>query len=240
VLTELHHVTAVCSDAQETTRFYREELGMRLVKKTVNFDDPGSYHLYFGDEVGNPGTLITFFEWPGSPRGLLGWGVVESIGIALPGTKKAKRVEDPDGLRLELLPGDRVELAYASTYGQRSFYRDLIERKSPLRFAPPPSNPGLVSAGVTHHIAWRAKDEQEQIEKRRRLLELGLRPTEVYDRKYFKSIYFRMPDGILHEIATDPPGFTVDEPKAKLGESLALPDWLESQRPEIERQLQPV
>lgn len=240
-LTALHHVTAVCSDARRTARFYRDELGLQLVKKTVNFDDPGSYHLYFGDERGRPGTLVTFFEWPGAVRGRLGRGLVETIGLTLPDAREVRCLEDPDGLRLEVHAGDRVALRYVSGFGDPSLYGDLLETSSPLRFAEPrPAQSGVVGAGMTHHIAWRVRDEREQLEWRGRLLELGLRPTEVFDRKYFRSIYFRMADGILHELATDGPGFLVDEPAEALGEGLALPDWLEGERPTLERELTPI
>src|SRR4051794_18267969 len=106
----LHHVTCVCAEAQRTTDFYRDELGFTLVKKTVNFDDPHSYHLYFGDESGSPGSLMTFFEWPRAEPGRLGRGTVESIGIATPAVHEETEVEDPDGLRLRLVPAERVGL----------------------------------------------------------------------------------------------------------------------------------
>lgn len=220
-------------------RFYRDELGMRLVKKTVNFDDPGSYHLYFGDETGSPGTLLTFFEWPGARRGRLGRGVVQTVALTIPGETELRRLEDPDGLRLELHPGERPGLHHVVAYGDANLYGELVEG-SQLQFAAPPAERGLVGAGITHHIAWRARDDVEQAAWRDRLLELGLRPTEVLDRKYFRSIYLRLADGLLFEIATDAPGFSVDEPADALGEALALPDWLERERPTLERQLAPL
>src|SRR6266850_883282 len=190
-LAGLHHVTCVCSDAQQTLEFYRDRLGFSLVKKTVNFDDPHSYHLYFGDDVGTPGTLITFFEWPRSDRGRLGRGTLETIGLETPAAAEEAEIEEP----------------------------------------------ALIGAGTAHHIAWRTKDDAEQEAWLARLTEVGLRPTPVQDRKYFHSVYFRMPDGILIEIATDAPGFLVDEPQDSLGHGLSLPPWLEPERETLEREL---
>ena len=239
-LTALHHVTAICSDAARTVRFYRDELGFRLVKKTVNFDDPASYHLYFGDETGAPGTLLTFFEWPHAARGRLGRGTLEAIALSVPGQEGVKELEDPDGLRLELYPGERPGLHHVRAYGDPGFSADILEEGAPIRYVAPPAQVALLGAGTTHHIAWRVSGDEEQEAWRRRLPELGLRPTEVLDRKYFRSIYFRLPDGLLFEIATDPPGFAVDEPVDALGESLALPEWLEAERATIEPRLQPL
>jgi glyoxalase family protein len=238
-LTALHHVTAICSDARRTVEFYRG-LGFRLVKKTVNFDDPGSYHLYFGDGRGSPGTLVTFFEWPRAYPGRLGRGSYETIALTTPEAREVRRLEDPDGLRLELHPGEAPALHHVSAYGDPSVYPALLAEDAPLRFVDGPSGVGMYGPGVTHHIAWRARDEAEQLEWQRHVNELGLRPTEVQDRKYFRSIYFRLPDGLLFEIATDGPGFAVDEPAESLGQSLSLPDWLEPRRETIARHLQPV
>ena len=239
-LTALHHVTAICSDAPQTVRFYRDELGFRLVKKTVNFDDPGSYHLYFGDETGAPGTLLTFFEWPQAARGRLGRGTLEAIALSVPGQEGVKELEDPDGLRLELHPGERLGLDHVRAYGDPGFTSDILAEGSPIRYVPPPAHVALLGAGTTHHIAWRVSGDEEQEAWRRHLPELGLRPTEVLDRKYFRSVYFRMPDGILVELATDGPGFAVDEERDALGTRLSLPDWLEPERPTLERELTPI
>jgi glyoxalase family protein len=240
VLRGLHHVTCVCSDAQRTTDFYRDQLGFTLVKKTVNFDDPHSYHLYFGDETGSPGSLITFFEWPRAERGRLGRGTFESIGVVTPAVSEEREVEDPDGLWLRLLPGPRIKLHDVVAFGFPDLYVGLVDQAALLRFAPPAAEVALIGAGITYHVAWRAADDGEQLRWAERLTELGLRPTAPQERKYFRSIYFRMPDGILCEIATDGPGFLVDEAPTRLGQSLALPPWLEGERATLERELAPI
>ena len=239
-LAGLHHVMCVCSDAQRTLDFYRERLGFTLVKKTVNFDDPHSYHLYFGDDAGKPGTLITFFEWPRAEPGRLGRGTLESIGLETPRVDDESELEDPDGLRLRLYPGPGPRLRDVSVIGNPDLYAGLFAEDAPLHFAEPLEEPALIGAGTAHHIAWRTKDDTEQQAWLARLTELGLRPTPVQDRKYFHSVYFRMPDGILIEIATDAPGFLVDEPQESLGQGLSLPPWLEAERQTLERELTPV
>jgi glyoxalase family protein len=238
-LAGLHHVTCVCSDAQQTLDFYRG-LGFTLVKKTVNFDDPHSYHLYFGDEAGSPGSLLTFFEWPRAEPGRLGRGTLESIGVATPHVQEETEMVDPDGLRLRLVPGERVRLHDVTAIGNPDLYAGLFSTDAPLHFAEPVEEAALIGAGTTHHIAWRSVDDAAEEEWAERLAELGLRPTSVQDRKYFRSVYFRMPDGVLIEIATDGPGFMVDEPKESLGQSLALPTWLEPERETLERELTPI
>lgn len=240
LLSGLHHVTCVCSDAQRTLDFYRDSLGFSLVKKTVNFDDPHSYHLYFGDEVGSPGTLITFFEWPRADAGRLGRGTLESIGLETPLVVEESEVDDPDGLHLRLYPGPAPRLRDVVVIGNPDLYAGLFAEDAPLQFAEPAEEPALVGAGTTHHIAWRAKDDAEQQAWLERLAKVGLRPTPVQDRKYFRSVYFRMPDGVLIEIATDEPGFLVDEPLATLGQGLSLPPWLEPERETLERELTPI
>jgi glyoxalase family protein len=238
-LARLHHVTCVCSNAQQTLDFYRG-LGLTLVKKTVNFDDPHSYHLYFGDEVGAPGSLLTFFEWPRADAGRLGRGTLESIGLELPSVT-AEAVElDPDGLRLRLYPGDAVRLRDVAVIGNPDLYVGLFADDGPLHFAEPVEEAALIGPGTTHHIAWRAADDAEEGAWLARLGEIGLRPTDVQDRKYFRSVYFRMPDGVLIEIATDEPGFLVDEPRETLGTTLSLPPWLEPERETLERELTPI
>ena len=239
-LTRLHHVTCVCSDAQQTLDFYRERLGFALVKKTVNFDDPHSYHLYFGDDVGSPGSLITFFEWPRAERGRLGRGTLDSVGLESPLVEEETELEDPDGLRLRVVPGAAPRLHDVSVIGNPDLYAGLFAADAPLHFAEPLEEPALIGAGTAHHIAWRSADDPEEEDWLTRLTELGLRPTPVQDRKYFRSIYFRMPDGVLIEIATDKPGFLVDEPKESLGRGLSLPPWLEAERPTLERELAPI
>jgi glyoxalase family protein len=239
-LSALHHVTCVCSDAQRTIDFYRDELGFSLVKKTVNFDDPHSYHLYFGDGTGAPGTLITFFEWPRSARGRLGRGTFESIGLETPSVTAEAVEEDPDGLTLRLYPGERARLHDVVAIGNPDLYAGLFSEQAPLLFAEPVEETALIGAGTTHHVAFRVADDAEQRAWLERLVELGLRPTPVQDRTYFRSVYFRMPDGILTEIATDGPGFLVDEPREALGRSLSLPAWLENERATLERELTPI
>ena len=302
----IHHVTAIADDPQENVDFYSGVLGLRLVKKTVNFDDPGSYHLYYGDAVGNPGTIMTFFSWPGTPRGRIGTGQVSATSFAVPEDslgywterliehgvrfeKPEKRFDetvlalsDPDGLAIELVtqPGEEgtepweqspVPTEYAIrgisgvTLSERSgkvtkdLMADLLgfekieeenERVRYLTSSPDgsfadvleqPDGPrGLTSVGTVHHVAWRAPDEETQEEWREEIAGRGLNVTPVLDRKYFRSIYFREPGGVLFEIATDPPGFTVDEDPDHLGESLKLPPWLEKDRERIEEVLPPV
>ena len=239
-LASLHHVTCVCSDAQRTAAFYRDELGFSLVKKTVNFDDPHSYHLYFGDDDASPGSLLTFFEWPRAERGRLGRGTLESLGLLSPRVQTEWQLEDPDGLRLRVLPGERPGLHDVVAIANPMLYVGLLDDGAPMSFAPPSEELTLIGAGITHHVAWRAADDAEQAAWLARLTELGLRPSPVQDRKYFRSIYFRMPDGLLLEIATDGPGFDVDEPAATLGSALSLPGWLEAERETLERELAPI
>jgi glyoxalase family protein len=233
-------VTCVCSDARQTVEFYRDGLGFSLVKKTVNFDDPHSYHLYFGDEVGSPGTLVTFFEWPRAEPGRIGRGTLESVGLYTPAVVEECDGVDPDGLRLRLHPAETPSLAYVVAVGNAPLYAGLLTADAPMRFVEPTEETALIGPGTTHHIAWRVSDDAEQQVWLQRLAEVGLRPTTVQDRTYFRSIYFRMPDGILLEIATDGPGFLVDEPVDHLGEMLSLPPWLETERATLERELMPI
>jgi len=239
-LAGLHHVTCVCSDAQQTLDFYRDQLGFSLVKKTVNFDDPHSYHLYLGNDVGGPGTLITFFEWTRADPGRRGRGTLESIGLESPSVEDEAELEDPDGLQLRVYPGAGPRLRDVAVIGNPDLYAGVFAEDAPLHFAEPMEEAALIGAGTTHHIAWRTADDGAQAGWSARLEELGLRPTPVQDRKYFRSIYFRMPDGMLIEIATDGPGFTADEPPESLGQSLSLPPWLEGEREVLERELTPI
>lgn len=303
----LHHVTAIASDPQRNLDFYAGLLGLRFVKRTVNFDDPGTYHFYFGDNSGTPGTILTFFPWPGAQRGIRGTGQIEATAFAISPesigywlkrfkeqqvtAEKFSRFEeegirfiDPDGLSLELIGFDspaRVEpwpsspvpaehalrgfhsvSAALEGYEQtaklltESFgYRLIEESGNRFRFASadetapgriidvlclPDSGMGHVAAGSVHHIAFRAKDEAEQLRWRQHLVDLGYNVTPVVDRTYFHSIYFREPGGVLFEIATEPPGFTLDETLEELGTHLRLPPWMESARSEIERILPPI
>jgi glyoxalase family protein len=301
-------VTAIASDPQRNLDFYVGLLGLRFVKRTVNFDDPGTYHFYFGDRRGIPGTILTFFPWPVARRGRRGVGQIEatafaispdSVGYWLERFKQhhvtAERTSprfgeevirfiDPDGLLLELIVSDspaRVEpwpdspiLPEHALHGFHSvsaalegyektarlltdsFGYRLVEQSgnrfrfvSPDDSAPgrivdllcmPDGRPGNVAAGSVHHIAFRAKDDAEQLQWREHLVELDYNVTPVIDRIYFRSIYFREPGGILFEIATEPPGFTLDEKLDELGTRLRLPPWMESARSQIERVLPPI
>lgn len=347
----LHHITMVSANAARTLAFYRDVLGVGLVKRTVNFDDPGAYHLYFGDPTGSPGTLLTFFEWPHTPRGRWGIGGVHHLAL---GTQdeatqlkwKRRLVDhgvsvsgpydrgyftsiyftDPDGQILEIatrgpgyaideppdalgremqhpspgiVAGGRDEAAIAARthpepvpvitpdmaldgmhhisaitndleragefYEQAlglSLIKKTINRDAPdiphyfwaaydgrdiaphsaltLFGFPPRGHMARGGVGQTHHIAFRASSADEQLAWRDHLQSLGIDVTPVLDRTYFTSIYFRAPDGLLVEIATDGPGFLIDEPAGSLGSELRLPDWLEPRREEILASLAPL
>jgi glyoxalase family protein len=303
----LHHVTAIAGDAQQNLAFYSGLLGLRLFKRTVNFDDPGNYHLYYGNEQGQPGTIMTFFPWKGAPRGSLGAGQTSTTAFSVPEgslgfwegrfRSAGLPVESPesrfdeevlsfadlDGLRLELVAQAGVEDLpqwqegpVAARYAIRSFHGvTLLERSlestaelltSSLgfkgrgsqgrrhRFVVPGGGPasrvdilvqpeagfGRIAVGSVHHVAFRIAGDDEQIRWREESLAKGLRVTPVQDRNYFHSVYFREPGGVLFELATDPPGFTVDESVSELGTSLRLPDWLESEREDLEARLPPL
>ncbi|MFC3998190.1 ring-cleaving dioxygenase [Nocardiopsis sediminis] len=302
----IHHVTAIASDPQANADFYLNALGMRLVKKTVNFDSPETYHLYYGDRAGNPGTIMTFFPWPGSPKGRLGAGQATTTSFSVPegslgwwqrhlaalgveATRPAERLQedvltlrDPDGLVLELVAaadthdtdpwdGGAVPVEHAirgiravtltehdpedtaAMLNGRLGFRLAAEEGDRLRFhtgeaaagvgtvvdvlAAPGADRGLVAAGTVHHVAYRAPDRPTQDGWRRTLADDGIDVTEIRDRSYFTSIYFREPGGVLLEIATDGPGFDYDEPLLRLGRDLRLPPWLEPDRAEIEARL---
>jgi glyoxalase family protein len=298
----LHHVTAMASDPQRNLDFYTSVLGLRFVKRTVNFDDPGSYHFYFGDDAGSPGTILTFFPWPGASRGTPGAGETTQTAFSVPAdsldywehrlrghglsverttqrfNEQLLSFADPDGMKIELV--GHAELAPAKPprfsavppeHAIRGFFGvTLFERESSqtaailnvlgfhhiqqegnrMRFVPegsalgrhidllidPSARRGSQGAGSVHHIAFRASDDAAQLEWRN---EIGkhLNVTTVQDRTYFHSIYFREPGGVLFELATDPPGFTLDEPIESLGEHLRIPEWLEPQRQQMERHL---
>ena len=290
----IHHITAIAGDPQRNLDFYTEALGLRLVKRTVNFDDPGSYHFYFGDNIGTPGTIMTFFPWPGARRGARGSGQVTVVSFAVPRNSmafwkerlrathvtaeeikgrfgcNALRFLDADGLQLEIVASANEESS--SERAIRGFAAPTLEVRSPektekllteilgfefvaeennrRRFRGSGSNAsaeidlvsseagfGQIAAGTVHHIAFRAADDDEQLKVREQLVARGLNVTPVIDRQYFHSIYFREPNGILFEIATDGPGFLIDEPADALGETLKLPPTYEPKRNEIERVL---
>lgn len=299
----LHHVTAIGGEPQRNADFYLRTLGLRLVKTTVNFDAPGTYHLYYGDEAGKPGTLLTFFPWPTAARGRRGTGQATTTAFSVPADsigwwrdhlagagvttgridnrdgEDVLTFDDPDGLRLALVahpqgdprapwdngfvPAERAirglhsvtlsvteEEATAQMFGELglSFAGQDGDR---LRFTAGEGGPGaivdvlvtpgtprgLVSTGTVHHVAWRAPDEPTQAAWREELLGRGVRVTSVLDRQYFRSIYFREPGGTLLEMATDQPGFAVDEPLLELGRALKLPPWLVPDRAQIEHAL---
>ncbi len=303
----IHHITALASDPQANLDFYSGLLGLRLVKQTVNFDAPDVYHLYYGDETGSPGTILTFFPFPDAARGKRGSGEISAVAFSVPRdslgfwkerlsrggiesngptTRFGEEVVtflDPDGMQVELfadasadaLPGwagssvgarhavrtfHGITLVYRERDRTAAFLSDVMgfvrggSQGDRLRFllgpenararidviADPSASPARQSAGSVHHIAWRAKDDQEQLAWRDELSRAGASPTPVIDRSYFHSVYFREPGGVLFEIATDPPGFAVDETVEELGTSLKLPPWLESDRTVIERHLPPI
>jgi glyoxalase family protein len=304
----LHHVTAIASDPQPNLNFYVGLLGLRLVKRTINFDDPGTYHFYYGDSRGTPGTILTFFPWPNARRGGRGTGQIEATAFAIapasvgfwlgrlnenhvPAERAPLRFEqevirfaDPDGMFLELIasaPGREVEAWTASSvpaeHSLRGFHSvsaalegyessaklltevfgyELVQEKgNRFRFAPPDmTGPARMidllcmpdtqhargGAGTVHHIAFRTPDDASQRACREQLVKLGFNVSPVMDRRYFHSIYFREPGGILFEIATDPPGFTADETIEELGNKLRLPPWMENARAQIEEVLPPV
>ncbi len=298
----IHHVTGIASDPQRNLDFYAGVLGLRLVKRTVNFDDPTTYHFYFGDELGNPGSILTFFPWPDARRGRQGGGQVAVTSfVIVPGSVGfwierliRKQVEfsqpvaryedervitfkDHDGFMGELVAHPAAEslggweaAGIPAEHAVRGLYSvtlwldvceltgqlltntlgfELVrEQASIFRYTSADGRPGSIvdlrcvpgiwtggmGAGTVHHVAFRAADEREQLQTRTELIALGHNVTPQMDREYFKSIYFREPGGVLFEIATDGPGFSLDEPASALGRALRLPAWLEPRRFEIE------
>ena len=307
VIQGIHHITAIAGSAAENVAFYENVLGLRLVKQTVNFDDPFTYHLYYGDQNGNPGTILTFFPWQGMPKGVNGRGMVTAVAFEIPIGSSAywrerllrQKIEtdstprfgeevigfsDPHGLRLELIATGRAASSSPHTVGsiapecrikgfhsatstlaafrgtqalledglgmelhgqERERYRFTMKNDTASGLfydlvVDPEAVNGRQGIGSVHHIAFRTADDKEQLSWRRALLEGGYPVTEVRDRKYFKSIYFYEPGGVLFEIATNPPGFAVDEAPESLGQALQLPDNLEPMRAEIENALPPL
>lgn len=303
----LHHVTAISSDSQKTLDFYTKILGLRLIKLTVNYDDPSTYHLYFGDEIGHPGTVLTFFPWPGQPKGRKGAGQatntsfsippgsisywedrLESQGISVEAPLKrfgdsVLSFQDNDGQGMELAGSKGVEERSGWTQGPvpkehaiRGFhsvtlleevlertetvlvdtlgFRQVGEEEDRFRYAAengragtivdilsrPKAQLGFVSVGTVHHVAFRASDDAHQKDLRQEIVQADLNVTDVINRNYFHSIYFREHGGVLFEVATDQPGFAIDETPEQLGTKLALPPWLEASRAEIEKNLPPV
>lgn len=298
----IHHVTAIASDPQTNIDFYCGILGLRLVKLTVNFDDPGSYHLYYGDELGRPGTILTFFAWPGAYRGRIGLPQVSVTSFAVPPgslsfwqdqlqknsvktTSPSERLGekllsfiDPDGLQLELvesagrstpwnaqsIPPEKairgfhsvtlLEEGYERTAGlltrvmgftpigsEQNRFRYQAATSGPASIVDllctPAGMPGTLGAGIVHHVAFQAANDSEQTDWHKAISAAGYNISPVMDRCYFHSVYYREPGGILFEIATVNPGFTVDQSAEALGSKLMLPPWMETLRSTIEKAL---
>ena len=298
----LHHITAIAGNAQNNFNFYTNILGLRLVKKTVNFDDPGTYHLYYGDESGSAGTILTFFPWEGIGQGSEGVGMATEIGYAVPDGSLEFWLErfrehnittgevterfgetilpfkDPDGLSLSLIipaktdgrkpwttaaiQAEQATRGFHSTtlslqkidetakvltdiFGYRllsqegnryRFITDTVETASVVDLLELPNGPrGRNAAGTNHHVAFRVTDEEMQMEFREKILSKNLQITPKIDRDYFYSLYFREPGGVLFEIATENPGFTVDEPLSELGTHLMLPSQHSHLREDLEK-----
>jgi glyoxalase family protein len=300
----IHHVTAIASDPQRNVDFYAGTLGLRMAKVTVNFDDPGTYHFYYGDEEGRPGTILTFFPWPGAQRGRRGSGQATAVAFSVPqgsldfwaqrleaaGVKvegvqerlgeKVLTAYDPDGLVVELVADAKAEARpgwpegpVPVEYGVRGVHGVTLSESDPMATAllmenvlgfeavaeednrvrfqvgeggagtyvdilhEPGRAPGLVLAGTIHHVAYRTPNGEEQESWRELLYRVGAHPTNIRDRQYFQSIYFRAPGGVLFEIATDTPGMLIDEKLEELGSDLQLPPQYEGLRAELERSL---
>ncbi|HET9486027.1 MAG TPA: ring-cleaving dioxygenase [Chryseosolibacter sp.] len=300
----IHHITAIAGNAKRNFDFYTTVLGLRFIKKTVNFDDPGTYHFYFGNESGTPGTILTFFPWERMSKGKQGAGMATEIGYSVPDTSLAfwadrfkdngvkiitsgERLgeeylsfEDPDGLPLTLIvpssPDSRQPWqtrdvkVQAATRGFHSItltlrsvaetakiltdifdYSLLKQDGNRYRFVThavtsagivdlieaPHEPAGINAAGTIHHVAFRVANEEVLMHFRQKVLSHGLNITPKIDRNYFFSLYFREPGGVLFELATDNPGFTVDEPLEELGKHLRLPPQYEASRAEIEKVL---
>ena len=306
-MTGIHHVTAISGKAARNLDFYTHVLGLRFVKKTVNFDDPSTYHLYYGDSEGHPGTILTFFPWEHAEPGRAGVGFTQETAFRVPASSIGywthrfvekgvthdtleKRFgepvlpfKDPDGLILALVGATDAEVEPAwrasdipTEHAIRGFhgvtlllddasptgsvltdvlgFKRAAEDGSIIRFRATETTGGYVDIrqakgflagrlgrGSVHHIAFRAEDDKRQAEMAHKLItNHGLRPTQQIDRKYFRSVYFREPGRILFEIATDQPGFAVDEAPDSLGRDLKLPEFLEPRRKEIEAVLPPL
>ena len=299
----LHHITAIAGPAQENLDFYVGVLGMRLVKRSVNQDDPGTYHLFYADAEGSPGSDLTFFPWTHAAPPRAGHGMAMEVLLEVPpsslgywtdrlqrygrtiesATRFGQRVlafADPHGLSLALVEatsrrfkaweGSTVppERQIRGLYGAQVWERDTTVTSefltSVLGFrqvatengwtrygcdggpgvvdlrAAPEARRGAWGVGSVHHLAWRVDDDEHQLAVRARVENAGAHPTQVIDRFWFKSVYFKEPGGVLFELATDGPGFAVDEDVSHLGESLVLPPWLETHRNTIEHALPPL
>jgi glyoxalase family protein len=296
----LHHITVLAGEPKRNAEFYVQALGMRMVKKSVNQDDPGTYHLFYGNEAATPGSSLTFFPWPRAHKGITGTGESVNVAFKVPqGSqdfwlqrlqelgithseffeqfgKQAIRFTDPDGLELDLIfdgtPRQKVSSYKSTVPHERSIQGfestrlklneadgtvDILtnvlgfnEVKSDGKFTLLQTDaniggsviietgneePGRGGRGIVHHVAFRAKDESELNELREKVLQKGLQPTGIIDRHWFKSVYYKEPGGVLFEMATDDPGYAVDEDFEHLGEKLILAPWLEHRRPLIEQ-----
>jgi glyoxalase family protein len=303
----IHHITAIAGPAQENLDFYAGILGMRLVKRSINQDDPGTYHLFYADAEGHPGTDLTFFPWAQMAPPRIGHGLAVEVALEVPTDSlawwqarlerygvKTSAIEhrfgdtvlpviDPHGLRLALTESVRsirrpftpwegsvipVERQVRGLYGAQLWERDsapsvefltsvlgfveLGAERGWTRYgfadAPgildlrdtPDARRGAWGVGSVHHLAWAVADDDEQLRVRTQVEDGGSRATPVIDRFWFKSVYFKEPGGVLFELATEGPGFSVDEDPAHLGETLVLPPWFEPARAEIERNLPPL
>ena len=302
----IHHVTCITGDVQKNVDFYVTVLGLRFVKKSINQDVPDTYHLYFGDYLGSPGTAMTFFGWSSWPQRRTGSGQVTTVAFTIPegsvdfwagrlrklGIPAARSrrfdgevltLQDPDGIELDLVAGTSplklapwpegpvaqeqaihgfhsVALTVAESGATVEFltktmgFREKARDGKRVRFETGGGGPdsildiiespegpvGEESIGTVHHVAWRAQDETRQQEWRDLLVAAGRNVTPVIDRWYFKSIYYREPGGVLFEIATDSPGFTIDERPEALGSSLSLPPWFQVRRDKLDETLTPL
>ena len=299
----IHHITAIVGHPQENIDFYAGVLGLRLVKQTVNFDDPGTYHFYFGNEGGKPGTIITFFPWAGARQGVIGDGQVGVTSYAIPkGSlefwkkrldkfnvhytimerfgEEYLKFDDPHGLHLEMVereagdkniwtfgeitpevavkgfggatllsaqPGKTAELLEKvmglEMVGQEGDYirfRSIAKIGNIIDLKLTTGGRGQMGVGTVHHIAWRANDDEDQLDWQKYVAAHGYGVTPVQDRNYFNAIYFREHGEILFEIATDPPGFSHDESLETMGENLMLPVQYEQYREQLERTLIPI
>lgn len=301
----LHHITAIAGPAQENLDFYAGILGMRLVKKSINQDDPGTYHLFYADAEGHPGTDLTFFPWAQMAPPRLGHGLAVEVGLEVPpdslgfwGSRlekygarlgsvenrfgdKVLPLADPHGLRLALVesssgrpfaPWDGspipVDHQIRGLHGAQlwekneattaAFLTDVLgfqrlgSENGWTRYGfadaagivdireKPSALPGAWGVGSVHHLAWRTDDEEHQLQVRQQVEAAGGHATPVIDRFWFKSVYFREPGGVLFELATDGPGFAIDEDREHLGEALILPPWFEPARARIEKALPPL
>lgn len=259
-LTGLHHVTAITGDSKENYAFYTKVLLMRCIKKTINHDDPSVYHLYYSDQKGSTGSLMTFFGYEGARRGTVGKGSAYKVQFSVPELQKYKgnfeklgytytedktalELQDPDGLKIELIQKDVEDITITGIYAyseDKKFYEFLTfdTYTLPDRFTFFMDNfqaPQSQGAGSIHHVALAIKNAEEQESYREMLVKKGIRVSPVIERVYFKSIYFPDTNGLLLEVATDGPGMFVDEENP--GEKLVLPEWYEKYRKEIETNL---